>query len=114
MTAFTNGHFNHMPFMNGNTEDEETFFLAITEYNSNTTNSQRTPPTAAQYQSYVNTTFASPPYPSGTAATILARYPLSAYASPELAWDRVGTDSAICGQRLLDQIFGFADSGLRL
>jgi len=104
MTAFQNGQFNHMPFMNGNTEDEETFFLAITEYNSNANNSLRTPPTAAQYQSYVNATFASPPYPAGTAAKILARYPVSAYSSPELAWDRVGTDSAICGQRILDSV----------
>lgn len=104
MTAFQNGQFNHMPFMNGNTEDEETFFLAITEYNSNANNSLRMPPTAAQYQSYVNATFASPPYPAGTAAKILARYPVSAYSSPELAWDRVGTDSAICGQRILDSV----------
>jgi para-nitrobenzyl esterase len=104
MMAFQKGQFNHMPFMNGNTEDEETFFLAITEYDSNTNNALRTPPTAAQYENYVNTTFASPPYPAGTAAKILARYPLSAYSTPELAYDRVGTDSAICGQRILDKI----------
>jgi para-nitrobenzyl esterase len=108
MTAFANGQFNHVPLMNGDTKDEQTFFLAITEYNSNTDNALRTPPTAAQYVNYVNTTFASPPYPAGTAATILSLYPLSAFSppelAPELAWNRVGTDSAICGQRILNKI----------
>jgi para-nitrobenzyl esterase len=108
MTAFANGQFNHVPLMNGNTQDEHTFFLAITEYNSNTDNALRTPPTAAQYVNYVNTTFATPPYPAGTAAEILTLYPLSDFSpqelAPELAWNRVGTDSAICGQRLLNKI----------
>jgi para-nitrobenzyl esterase len=103
MTAFANGQFNHMPFMNGNTEDEENFFLAITEYDSNTNNALRTPVTAAQYTSFVNRSFATPPYPAGTAAAVLALYPVGAYTSPELAYDRVGTDSTICGQRILDQ-----------
>ena len=101
MTLFGNGQFNHMPFMNGNTEDEQTFFLAITEYASGP---PRVPPTAAQYLNYVNTHYAPPRYPAGTSAAILAHYPLSAYASPELAWNRIGTDSAICGQRILDKV----------
>jgi para-nitrobenzyl esterase len=104
MTLFANGQFNHVPLINGNTEDEHTFFLAITEYNSNTDNALRTPTTAAQYVNHVNATYATPPYPAGTAAAVLALYPLSAYATPELAYDRVGTDSAICGQRILDKI----------
>jgi para-nitrobenzyl esterase len=104
MTLFANGQFNHVPLINGDTEDEETFFLAITEYNSNTNNALRTPPTAAQYINHVNVTYATPPYPAGTAAAVLALYPLSAYATPELTYDRVGTDSAICGQRILDKI----------
>ena len=104
MTLFANGQFNHVPLINGNTEDEHTFFLAITEYNSNTDNALRTPTTAAQYVNHVNATYATPPYPAGTAAAVLALYPLSAYATPELAYNRVGTDSAICGQRILDKI----------
>jgi para-nitrobenzyl esterase len=104
MTAFAKGQFNHVPLMNGDTKDEHTFFLAITEYNSSPDNALRTPPTAAQYLNYVNTTFPAPPYPAGTAEAILTLYPLSAYATPELAWNRVGTDSAICGQRVLDKI----------
>jgi para-nitrobenzyl esterase len=104
MTAFATGNFNHVPLINGDVEDEENFFLAITEYNSNTDNALRTPPTAAQYLAYVNNTFGTSAYPAGTPARILARYPLSAYATPQLAWDRVGTDSSICGQRVLDKI----------
>ncbi len=105
MTAFTNGEFNHVPLINGDVEDEQTFFMAITEYDSSTVNADRTPPNAAQYTSYVNSRYTTPPYPAGTAAAILALYPISAYGgSAELAWDRVGTDSAICGQRILDRI----------
>jgi para-nitrobenzyl esterase len=43
-------------------------------------------------------------YPEGTAAKVLTIYPLSAFKSPQLAWDRVGTDSGICNQRRLDKI----------
>ncbi len=104
LTLFTNGRFNHVPLMNGNTADETNFGLAITEYFSNTNNALRTPPTAEQYLNYVNTTYVPPAYPDGTAAKVLAVYPLSAFKSPQLAWDRVGTDSGICNQRRLDKI----------
>ncbi len=82
LTLFANGRFNHVPLMNGNTADETNFGLAI----------------------YVNTTYAPPAYPSATAAKVLAVYPLGAFKSPHLAWDRVGTDSGICNQRRLDKI----------
>ena len=104
LMLFTNGRFNHVPLMNGNTSDETNFGLAITEYFSNTTNALRTPPTAEQYLSYVNTTYAPPAYPSGTAAKVLSIYPLSDFKSPHLAWDRVGADAGICNQRRLDKI----------
>jgi para-nitrobenzyl esterase len=104
LTLFANGRFNRMPLMNGNTADETNFGLAITEYFSNTDNALRAPPTAEQYMEYVNTTFAPPEYADGTAAKVLAVYPLSAFKSPQLAWDRVGTDSGICNQRKLDKI----------
>jgi para-nitrobenzyl esterase len=104
LTLFANGRFNHVPLMNGNTADETNFGLAITEYFSNTDNALRSPPTAEQYQNYVNTTYAPPAYPDGTAAKVLAVYPLSAFKSPQLAWDRVGTDSGICNQRRLDKV----------
>src|SRR6516225_9573098 len=104
LVLFTKGQFNHVPVMNGNTADETNFGLAITEYFSNTDNALRTPPSAEQYLNYLNTTYAPPVYPDGTAARVLAVYPLSAFKSPQLAWDRVGTDSGICNQRRLDKI----------
>ena len=101
ITAFTNGTFNHVPLMNGNVEDETNFGLAITEYFSGP---PRVPPTAAQYIAHINSTYATPPYPAGTAAKVLANYPLSAFATPQLAWDRSGTDSSICGERRIDKV----------
>ncbi len=95
VTLFTNGNFNHMPLMNGDVEEEWNFFLAITEYFSGP---PRTPPTAAQYLNYVNTTYGA------NAAAVLANYPLSAFASPQLAWERVSTNSVICSERKGDQI----------
>ncbi len=104
LTLFTNGRFNRMPLINGNTADETNFGLANTEYFTNTDNALRTPPTPEQYLNYVNTTYTPPAYPSGTAAKVLAVYPLNGFKSPQLAWDRVGTDSGICNQRRLDKI----------
>ncbi len=100
LTLFAKGQFSHMPLMNGNTEDEQNFSLAITEYYSGP---PRVPPTAAQYLNYVNTTYAPPAYPGGTAAKVLALYPLSAYASPQLAWNRASTDPGLCAERRLDK-----------
>lgn len=99
-TAFASGHFTHMPIMNGSVEDEETFGLAISEYFSK----PRQPPTDSQYLSFVANTYGSASYPAGTAQKVLALYPLAAYASAELAWDRVGTDPALCGEQQFDQV----------
>ncbi len=104
LTLFANGRFNHVPLINGNTADETSFGLAIAEYFSNTDNALRTPPTAEQYLAYLNRAYAPPAYPDGTAAKVLAVYPLSAFKSPQLAWNRVGTNSGICNQRKLDKI----------
>ncbi len=101
LTAFINGHFSHVPLMNGNTEDEQTFSLAIMEFFSGP---PRVPPTAAQYIDFVKTTYVPPAYLPGTAAKVLALYPLSAFATPELAWNRAGTDPGICSERRLDKI----------
>ena len=65
--------------MNGDVEDEWNFILAITEYFSGP---PRVPLTAAQYLSYVNTTYAPPTYPAGTAAKVLAHYPLERLCEP--------------------------------
>ncbi|HWS66831.1 MAG TPA: carboxylesterase family protein [Steroidobacteraceae bacterium] len=82
--AYTTGQFNRMPILGGNTKDELTFGNSITEYFSG-------PPqvsmTAAQYEAAVNAS-----YPPAIAAEVLTQYPLSNYASPQLAWAAVGTD----------------------
>ena len=101
LTAFKDGHFNHVPLVNGMVEDETNFFLGITEYFSGP---PRVPPTAAQYVDDVKTTYIPPTYFAGTAAKVLALYPLSAFASPQLAWDRAQTDGDICSQRRVDRI----------
>jgi para-nitrobenzyl esterase len=103
LKLFASGRFNNVPLMNGNTTDETNFGLAITEYFTGTESAKRTPPTADGYENYVKTTFVAPAYPEGTAAKVLAMYPLGSFKSPQLAWNRVGTDSGICNQRRLDK-----------
>ncbi len=103
LKMFASGRFNKVPLMNGNTTDETNFGLARTEYFTSPDDAKRAPPIAEQYLDYVNTTFVAPEYPDGTAAKVLTVYPLSAFKSPQLAWDRVGTDSGICNQRRLDK-----------
>ena len=57
-----------------------------------------------KYLNSVNSTYARPACPAGTAAQALAHYPLGAYASPQLACTRVGTDRGNCSERRLDKI----------
>jgi para-nitrobenzyl esterase len=93
--------------MNGSVEDEENFGLAIIEY-------FETPPkalTAAQYESSITTAYTAPnalppglPYPDGTAEAVLAHYPVSAYASAQLAWDAAGTDPGHCVNAHVDDL----------
>jgi para-nitrobenzyl esterase len=104
LTLLKSGRFNRVPLMNGSTKDEMNFFLAITEYWSNRDNALRMPLTAEQYLDDVNTSFVSPAYSDGTAAKVLALYPLTAFRSPQLAWDRVASDTRVCSVRRLDQI----------
>jgi para-nitrobenzyl esterase len=99
--ALTSGKFLHIPLLNGSVEDETNFGLAITEYFSGP---PRVPPTADQYIAHLNSTYSTPPYPAGTADKVLAKYPLSAFATPQLAWDRQATDSGNCGTRRADKV----------
>ncbi|MBV9334500.1 MAG: carboxylesterase family protein, partial [Solirubrobacterales bacterium] len=91
--AWTTGQYNHMPMMGGNVEDEANFGIGITEYFSGP---PMTPVTAADYTNYVTRTYSPPAYPDGTADKVLAEYPLSNYATPQLAEDRVMTDPGAC------------------
>ena len=95
--AFGSGKFNKMPIMNGNVEDEGAFSASINEYFFG-------PLTATQYTNNVTTVYSGPAgpgggppnYPAGTAAKVLAQYPLSAYASPSLAWIAEMSDVTAC------------------
>ena len=102
-SAFQSGQFNRMPVMSGTTSDEANFLLAVNEYFSGP---PRVPPTESDFQSYVSKTFAgdSPHYPSGTVEKVLARYPLHAYATPQLAMDAVRTDALACTQRRVNRL----------
>jgi para-nitrobenzyl esterase len=107
IVAWHTGTFNKpMTIMNGRTRDEETFLIAPLEMFEQ----PRVPLTAAQYESAINTAYtpapAPPgiPYPAGTAAAILAHYPVSAYPSAELAWDAAETDPDHCIDAHVDDL----------
>lgn len=94
------GSFNHMPMLSGTVEDEANFNLGITEFFE----SPRVAFTATDYQNTINA-YNSSAYPAGTAARLQALYPLSAYATPQLAMDAIGTDPLACEQRAHNQLF---------
>ncbi len=109
IVAWHTGAFNKpMSIMNGSVADEENFFLAPIEMFE----TPRKALTAAQYESAINTSYAGPnaapglPYPPGTAAAILAHYPISAYPSAQLAWDAALTDPIHCRDAHIDAILG--------
>jgi para-nitrobenzyl esterase len=91
--AFSSGNYNHMPIMGGTVEDEGNFGIGIMEYFSGP---PRQPMTAADYTTDVTNTYSPPRYPAGTAAEVLAQYPLANYATPQLAYDAVTTAPTAC------------------
>jgi para-nitrobenzyl esterase len=93
LQAFSTGKYNHMPMMGGNTADEGTFGIGITEYFSGP---PQRPMTAADYIADVTNMFSPPAAPAGTAAQVLAQYPLADYPSPLLAYDAVMTAPIAC------------------
>ena len=80
-TAFAEGRYAHVPLLNGTNRDEGRFFVAL-EFDA-----LGHPLTAAQYQQILAASYGS------NAAQVLAHYPLSAYASPDLAYASVLTDT---------------------
>ena len=109
--TFQSGNFNRVPVIAGYTHDEANFGFAITEYNKN----PRVPFTATDFYNYVQSTYTGnngpagspPPFPPGTVNKVLARYPLYAYTTPQLAMDAVGTDGGVyfgCAERKLIRI----------
>jgi len=93
--SYKGGQFNHMPIMSGTVHDEYNFFLAIDEYFSK----PRTPPTAAQYDSWATTSFGT-----DDGRKVLAQYPVSGYQTVQLAWDAAGTDYFVCPQYAINAI----------
>lgn len=108
--AWSNGQFVHVPMMNGRVQDEANFSLGIAEYFKK----PRVAFTADDFTTYVKTTYSGPAgpintppnYPAGTVEKVLAKYPLYAYASPQLALDAVQTDPGACRARHYDRILG--------
>jgi para-nitrobenzyl esterase len=104
-TAWSNGQFNHMPIMNGSVRDEGAFTASINElFFGPLTADQYTKVIKAAYGGPAGASGGPPDYPTGTDATVLAKYPLSAYPSPSVAWIAVGTDSNVCRARRLNRM----------
>jgi para-nitrobenzyl esterase len=105
--AWSSGRFNHMPIMNGTTEDEGTFLAMINEV-------LKGPLTTSQYISKVTAAYSGPAgpgggppnYPPGTARAVLDEYPLGKYASPSLARAAVITDPLSCEARYINHLLG--------
>jgi para-nitrobenzyl esterase len=104
------GQFNHMPIMSGTTKDEGNFFAGIIEFFSGP---PRVPVTEADFTNFITTTFtgpsgpggSGPDYPAGTVAKVKAQYPLSAYPTPQLAYDAVWTDwQVVCQQHAINKL----------
>jgi para-nitrobenzyl esterase len=111
--AWATGQFNRVPIINGTVEDEGGFGATLNEYFSGQ------PLTAAGYTELVtgiytgNTNFFNGPggiagvppfYPAGTDTKVLARYPLTAYASPSVAEIAILTDTESCRARHLNHL----------
>lgn len=92
-TAFADGQYDHVPLLQGTNHDEGRFFVAFAyDYTGN-------PLTAAEYTQLAQATFGP------GAPLVLAEYPLSAYASPDLALSAVLTDEGFsCPAVRADQL----------
>jgi len=98
-TAWTTGKFSQVPILHGSTRDEWTFILSANEYYS------QQPLTAAEYVNNVETGAVIAKYKDSTVPNkVLAVYPVSAYPSPSLAYNAVGTDSLVCRDRHLNHL----------
>jgi para-nitrobenzyl esterase len=89
--AIAAGRFNRVPVMEGTNHDEDRLFVAL-QFDL-----AGHPVTAQQYPALVQA------LAGAHAAQVLARYPLSSFASPSLAWATVVTDARFsCGALLAD------------
>ena len=102
LTLFANGNFNHMPLMNGNTSRTK---ITSTSPLPNISRGRR----ACRSPRLNTSTTSTPPMPHPLIRPERRQrfWPairLSAYASPQLAWDRLGTDPGNCSERRLDKV----------
>ena len=81
-TALATGQFNHVPVIVGSNHDEMRLFTAVAFDLL-----KGAPITADQYPSLIQTTYTS------NAAAVLSQYPLTSYATPDLAFSALSTDS---------------------
>jgi para-nitrobenzyl esterase len=93
LRAFETGRYLHVPLLQGSNHDEGRFFVGL-EFDA-----LGHPLTAAQYPQVVAAQFGAKDAPA-----ILAHYPLSAFASPDLAFAKVLTDSEFSCPALLTDI----------
>src|SRR5947208_2904313 len=93
LRAFETGRYLHVPLLQGSNHDEGRFFVAF-EFDA-----FGHPLTAAQYPKVVAAQFGAKAAPA-----ILAHYPLKAFASPDLAFAKVLTDSEFSCPALLTDI----------
>jgi para-nitrobenzyl esterase len=94
LSAFEAGQYQHVPLLQGTNHDEGRFFVGI-EFDV----LGHHPLTAAQYPRVVAAQFGAK-----AAKAILAQYPLTAFASPDLAFAKVLTDSEFSCPALLADI----------
>jgi para-nitrobenzyl esterase len=89
-TAVATGDFNRVPVINGSVHDERRLFVFQDyDYVGN-------PLTASDYVNLVDSTY-------GTAApAVLAKYPVSDYSSPDIAWATVQTDQLDQPRKVID------------
>jgi para-nitrobenzyl esterase len=92
VSAFLSGNYLHVPLLQGTNHDEGRFFVGF-EFDA-----QGHPLTAAQYPEVVAAQFGATAAPA-----IVAHYPLKSFASPDLAFAKVLTDSEFsCPALLVD------------
>lgn len=107
--AWTSGRFNRVPMLGGNVLDEANFSIGITEYFSGPpqkamTADDMTRLLTATYSGLSGPGGSGAAYPAGTAAAVLAHYPVASYPSAARAYDTASTDPGACRALHVDQL----------
>jgi para-nitrobenzyl esterase len=93
--ALANGQFNQVPLMNGSNHDEQRFFVAFFDLLG------RGPVTAATYPTAIFQTI----FNASAVQAVEAQYPLTSFASPDLAVGALGTDALFaCPAHFVDEL----------